>query len=298
MDWFKDFLSFDKQLLDHTLFTIAGTPITLATLAVFVLILIVTQVIAYAVSKSVARALALRKVQGKGTVEVAEKLLHYLILVTGLGIGLQTIGINLSALFAAGAVFAIGLGFAMQNIMQNFVAGVILLTERTVTPGDIIEVEGRIVRVQKLGIRSTLARTRDEEEIIIPNASIVQAPVTNYTLRDSLYRLRCEVGVTYDSDMKLVEKVLGQVGRGVECREKDVEPVVLLNGFGSSSVDWEVSIWITDPWRVLNARSDLNKAIWWGLKDAGIVIAFPQLDVHFDPPPAEPPVPANWPRSV
>jgi len=86
-------------------------------------------------------------------------------------------------------LFPVGLGFAMQNIAQNFVSGLILLVERAIKPGDIVEVEGRVVRVLKMGIRTTIARTRDDEEIIIPNASLVQSSVKNYTLEDSYFRI-------------------------------------------------------------------------------------------------------------
>ncbi|UCF68628.1 MAG: mechanosensitive ion channel [Acidobacteriota bacterium] len=269
------------------MFILAGTPVTVATLIVFGVIVVLTFLVSHLIQKALTRALKLRKVKDEGTVEVARRLLHYLVLATGLAIGLETIGVNLSALFAAGAVFAIGLGFAMQNIMQNFVSGVILLTERSIKPGDVLQVEGRFVRVQRMGIRATIARTLDEEEIIVPNSSIVQATVTNYTLQDSLYRLRCTVGVVYGSDMRLVRKTLEQVATAVPWRVEQKEPVVLLIDFGSSSVDWEVSVWMDNPWRVRRAKSELNEAIWWALKQAGITIAFPQLDVHFDPPVTE-----------
>ena len=284
MDWIQDRLKLESGLLDYPLFTLAGTPITVGTLIVFATIIGVTFVASYLIQKALAKALRLRKVNDVGTIEVARRLLHYLVVATGLAVGLQTIGINLSALFAAGAVFAIGLGFAMQNIMQNFVSGVILLTERTIKPGDVLQVDQRVVRVQNMGIRATIARTLDEEEIIIPNSAIVQANVTNYTLKDSTYRLRCAVGVVYSADMKLVREVLEKAARQVSWRLQNEDPVILLAEFGSSSVDWEVSVWIDDPWNVRRLKSKLNEVIWWALKDAGITIAFPQLDVHFDEP--------------
>jgi small-conductance mechanosensitive channel len=175
----------------------------------------------------------------------------------------------------------------MQNIAQNFVSGVILLLERSIKPGDVLKVEDRFVKVMRMGIRATIARTLDEEEIIVPNSAIVQSTVTNYTLRDSLYRLRCQVGVIYGSDMGLVRRTLEGVAQHVEWRNNTMEPVILLTDFGSSSVDFEISVWIDDPWNVRRARSKLNEAIWWALKDAGVIIAFPQLDVHLDPPVAE-----------
>jgi small-conductance mechanosensitive channel len=287
MDWLQQRLQLDFGVFDAPLFTLAGTPITAATLVVFAVIIGLTFLISHLVQKAVVQALRMRNVKDEGTIEVARRLLHYVLVAVGLGIGLQTIGINLSALFAAGAVFAIGVGFAMQNIMQNFVSGVILLTERSIKPGDVLQVDQRFVRVQQMGIRATIARTLDEEEIIIPNSTIVQSSVTNYTLRDSKYRLRCTVGVVYSSDMRVVREVLETTARETAWRLKDTDPVILLVEFGSSSVDWEISVWMDDPWRVRRAKSKLNEAIWWALKDAGITIAFPQLDVHLDPPVVE-----------
>ena len=112
----------------------------------------------------------------------------------------------------------------------------------------------------------------------------MQSAVTNYTLQDSLYRIRCPVGVSYGSDMAEVQRVLEEVADGITLRSKARVPVVLLTAFGNSSVDFEVSIWIEDPWTVRGAKSELHFAIWWGLKRAGITIAFPQVDVHFDEP--------------
>lgn len=287
MGWLEKQLDLNSGPFDVPLFNLAGTPVTLATAIIFFLIIAVTFLLSFLIQKALAKTLRLRGVADEGSVEVARRLLHYAVVATGLAVGLQTVGVNLAALFAAGAFFAIGLGFAMQNIMQNFVSGVILLTERSIKPGDVLQVEGRFVKVQRMGIRATIARTLDEEEIIVPNAAIVQSTVTNYTLRDSIYRLRCGVGVVYGSDMALVRRTLERVAEGVAWRLQDRDPVVLLTGFGSSSVDYEVSVWMDDPWRVRRARSELNEAIWWALKEEGVTIAFPQLDVHFDPPVTE-----------
>ncbi len=172
----------------------------------------------------------------------------------------------------------------MQNIAQNFVSGLILLVERTIKPGDVLEVEGTVVRVVQLGIRATLARTREDEELIIPNATLVQSTVKNFTLRDPLFRVRAAVGVTYGSDLRAVFDTLAGVAEGVSWRSTQREPRIQLRQFGSSSVDLEVSVWIDDPWDAQPRLSQLNEAIWWALKAAGIVIAFPQLDVHVDPP--------------
>jgi len=266
------------------LFSIGATQVTMASAALFILIVIATLVISAVAQRALAKALQLRRITDPGALAVSRRLLQYFILLVGLGIALQVVGISLSTLFAAGAVFAIGIGFAMQNIVQNFVSGVILLVERTITPGDVLQVEGRIVKVRKMGIRATIARTLDDEEIIVPNSMLVQSAVTNYTLSDSYYRLRNSVGVVYDADMALVRSTLEQVARTLPLRAQDKEPMVLMTEFGDSAVIYEVSIWIDDPWHRRRASSDLNEAIWWAFKEHGIVIAFPQVDVHFDAP--------------
>jgi small-conductance mechanosensitive channel len=171
----------------------------------------------------------------------------------------------------------------MQNIAENFVAGLILLGERTLKPGDIIDVEGAVVKVTRLGIRATVVRSRDDEDLIVPNSLLVKATVKNYTLKDSVYRLRTQVGVVYGSDMKQVRSILERVSREIPWRLGEFEPRIFMTEFGNHSVNWDISVWIADPWRALIRRSELNEAIWWSLKDEGIVIAFPQLDVHFDP---------------
>jgi potassium-dependent mechanosensitive channel len=144
-------------------------------------------------------------------------------------------------LFAAGAVFAVGLGFAMQNIVQNFVSGVILMVERTIKPDDVLEVEGDIVRVQKMRIRATMVRTRNEEELIIPNSTLVQGAVKNYTLTDSRFLLGTVVGVTYGSDMQLVREVLTRnhdrvppAGRSLRSADREI-PGKDIRGLISSS---------------------------------------------------------------
>ncbi len=138
-----------------------------------------------------------------------------------------------------------------------------------------------------MGIRATVARTLNDEDLVIPNSQIVQSTVSNYTFRDSLYRLRVPVGVSYASDLRVVRETLATTASGLAWRSPQKDPVVLLTDFGSSSVDYEVSVWIEDPWSSRRRRSDLREAIWWALKDAGVTIAFPQVDVHFDPPVVE-----------
>ncbi len=156
--------------------------------------------------------------------------------------------------------------------------------ERIIKPGDVIEFNGTIAKVQTMGIRATIVRTLDEEEIIVPNSQLVQNPIKNYTLQDAQFRVRAPVGVVYGADMKKVWQTLETMAMSLEWRVKDRDPVVLLREFGDNSVNFEISVWIDDPWKRQRRKSQLLDSIWWALKEADIVIAFPQLDVHFDPP--------------
>lgn len=268
--------------LSVRIFEVAGTPITGASVITFLVVILLTLWLSRVLQRLMERLLVRGGFSKTDTLATTRQLLHYSVLVVGFAVALQAVGISLATVFAAGAVAAVAVGFALQNILQNFVSGLILLTERSITESDVLEVEGVVVRVDKIGARATVARTRDDEEIIIPNSTLVQSTVKNLTLTDPVYRIRCRVGVSYGSDMRRVEEVLGEAARAVEGRHPDREPVIFLIEFGDSSVVWEASIWATDPWPAPLSRSRLNKAVWFALQDAGITIAFPQLDVHFD----------------
>jgi small-conductance mechanosensitive channel len=286
MTW-KEVLQKTHDVLGTELVVIAGTQITVMTLVVLAAIVVVTFKVAGLLQRTVERSLVKRSEGDEGTAGVVSRLLRYVILVIGLSIGLHTAGINLSALFAAGALFAVAIGFAMQNVVANFVSGIILLAERVIKPGDILEVEGHMVRVHDMGIRATLVRTLDDEDLVLPNSMLVQSTVKNFTLQDRLYRLRVPVGVSYASDLRKVRQALESAAHSVDWRSPERPPVVLLADFGSSSVDYEVSVWIEDPWNNRTNRSQLREAMWWALKEAGITIAYPQVDVHFDEPVVE-----------
>lgn len=281
---FTEFGRILDRIVNQALFTISGTEISLINLATFAFIVLFSAVASRLLRGSATRAMDRRGITDSGTRAITTRLINILVMTVGIATALTNIGVNLGALFAAGAVFAVGISFAFQNVAQNFLSGLILLLERSIKPGDVLEVEGTVVRVENLGIRATVARTRDDEQIIIPNTVLAQGTVKNYTMEDSLYRVRVAVGVEYASDMARVRRVLEGVVAAVEWGASSRDPVVLMTAFGSSSVDFDVSVWTDDPWRAPRARSDLHEAVWWALKDAEVGIAFPQLDVHFDGP--------------
>lgn len=278
----SEFLTQIREFLDARLFDIGDTSITVSTIFALLIVVFGTIWASRIARRGSRRVLVRRGVTDEGTVGSISSLVNYIVLVLGFTIVMRTLGIDLNAVFAAGAIFAIGLGFALQGIIQNFVAGIILLAERNIRPGDVVEIENRIARVMDSGIRATIVRTRDGEELIVPNSVLTENTVKNYTLRDAAFRLRTEVGVNYDSDMNLVRQALEEIVNEPRWNLPGVEPQVLLLGFGDNAVLFEIAVWMDDPWLARQAHSDLNEAIWWRLKEQNIVIAFPQLDVHFD----------------
>ena len=209
-------------------------------------------------------------------------IVRFVVLVPGVLFAVHVLGFNLSSLFTHTSLIAVALAFAMKNIAENYTSGVLLRLERIISPGDVLETEGAMVRVKSIGLRSTIVRSKYEKDLVIPNSELVQERVTNYTYRDALCRIMTVVGVAYSSDLMKVREILEHTCDQLEWKSDQHDPEVLLVEFGSSSVNYKISVWIEDPWESGPAKSHLNEAIWWALQKADIVMAYPQLDVHFD----------------
>ena len=136
--------------------------------------------------------------------------------------------------------------------------------------------------VYRIGLRVTTAATYDGEEVLIPNSLIAESMVTNMTRHDRLHRIQIQLGVSYDSDLKLVREVLEQTIDKLEWRSNVKKPMLYLEEFGDSSVNYTIKIWINDALESLSRKSDLLEAVWWALKDRDITIAYPQMDLHLD----------------
>ncbi len=281
-----DALPLRDALFDLHLFDIGGTPVTVSTLVVLLLVVCTAFGISWLLRRGLRRVFARRGVADPGTGAAVGRLIHYTIMGLGIGIGLNTAGVNLSALFAAGALFAVALGFAMQNLGENLAAGITLLIERSITTGDILEIDGQVVRVGRIGVRATIGTTLDDKDVIIPNSELVKNRVINYTLSDELLRVRVAVGIDPTADMHRVREVLEATAAGLEWRSRKAEPVVLFTDFGPTGPVWEASVFIEDPWRVRSYGSQLREAMWWALEDAGIALAGPLPLVVASPKPA------------
>ena len=209
--------------------------------------------------------------------------LYYGVIALGTVWALDLIGIDISTALAAGTVVFVGIGLALQQITQSIVAGIMLLAEREIEPGDILSWNGDAHRVMHIGLRTTMLENRIHETMIVPNRLLANEAVKNITHNDRIVRIRSRIGVAYDSDLDQVHELLMHAAEGIEDRWGDEEPQVFLDEFADFAVVFIVQVAIDNPWRAPRRRSDLNFACWRALKAADVVIPFPQLDVHMKP---------------
>lgn len=213
-------------------------------------------------------------------------ILMYLGFFISLLVALLIAGVNLTGIAIVAGALSVGIGLGLKNIINNFVSGLILLFERPIKAGDRIKVDDYEGIVTKVRVRATEIRSRDRSEIIIPNEEMITKPVTNFMLRESMWRIKCFVGVGYDSDVELVKTLLLDIANnhpGVVNDDELNKPNVLFLSFGDSSLEFVLRCIIKDVNRKNFIISDLNFAIFKAFKENGIEIPFPQRDIHFKP---------------
>jgi potassium efflux system protein len=275
LDIFDDFLGV-------TLFSIGDTDTTIGALLAAIAVAIATLWLGRVARNAVTHLAGRLKEHSAGPSPYGIAL-EVIVWVIGLELALHILGIRLATLFATTGFLALGAGFAVKNIVENFLSGGILRAEKTISPGDLIIVNGKWLIVNEIRMRATVAYTYDGDEVLIPNTLIAQSMVQNLTRNNRLHRIELQVGVAYKSDLALVRKTLQETIDALEWRSQAKNPVVYLAEFGESSVDYAVDVWIDDANDSRGRRSDLHEAIWWALKEKDITIAFRQLDVHLDP---------------
>ncbi len=220
----------------------------------------------------------------EGAAHAYQSLSYYVLVAIAFLIALRFVDIPLTAFAVVGGALAIGVGFGSQNVVNNFISGVILLAERPIKRGDLVDVDGTYGNVEKIGLRSTRIRTGDNIHVIVPNAAFLENKVVNWTHNDAQVRLRLGVGVIYGSPTRDVERLILQALHEHERVLKAPEPLVLFTEFGDNSLNFEARFWvrvrsILDRLRV---ESDLRYRIDDLFRESDLVIAFPQRDVHLD----------------
>lgn len=203
-------------------------------------------------------------------------LVYFLILL----LTLHAVGVNVTAVFAASAALMIGIGLALQTLFQDIISGVFILIDQTVHVGDIIEIEGKIGRVEEIKLRTTRAVTIDNKVLIIPNHLYLENSLYNWTQNGTDTRESVDVGVAYGSDVQLVKKLLIQAVEGIpQVLEKDNIAVRFTN-FGESSLDFKVIFTMEDSFNSFSVKSDVRFEIDRLFRENNISIPFPQRDIH------------------
>lgn len=217
---------------------------------------------------------------------LAEKLSTVAIWALAFLIGIDMLGIDLTALAFFGGAFGLAIGFGLQKTFGNLISGILLLMDKSIKPGDVISVSDQagneaIGQIRKIGIRAISVITRDQTEHLIPNENLMVNQVVNWSYSSRDVRVKAPVGVSYGSDLELVSKLLYQAVDETDRILAAPKPRVNLMGFGDNSVDFEIRFWIQDPEEGLaNIRSDVYMRIWQLFKENEVEIPFPQRDLN------------------
>ncbi len=211
---------------------------------------------------------------------LSDKLIRIGLFVVAVLIALQSVGFDMTSLTVLSGAIGLGLGFGLQKIVSNLVSGLILLTDKSIKPGDVISIGDTFGWITSLGARCVSVLTRDGREYLIPNEDLITGQVVNWSHSSDLVRLDIFFGVSYDSDPHSVRKIVVEAAASVPRVAEEPSPVCHITGFGDSSIDFIVRFWIHDPSKGLtNVRGGVYLAIWDVLKANGIQIPYPKRDV-------------------
>ena len=207
-------------------------------------------------------------------------LLNYIILALGFVAALGVLGVDFSKVSVLAGALGVGIGFGLQSIVSNFVSGLILLFERPIHVGDMVEVGELRGTVRRIGIRASVIQTLAGADIVVPNSQMVTETVTNWTLSDRLRRVDLPVGVNDSADPNKVIELLEQVARAHPDVLSEPAPLALLIGYDDSSINFELRVWTTEFHKWEQVRSDLARAVFDAVKAAGMSLPFPPHEVR------------------
>jgi len=280
----SDALRLAADICSYQLTIIEGTPITVGKLVLALALVAIGYLVSRRLSRAVGRVLISRARLDPGAAAAVATLGFYLFFVLFAVTALQLVKFPLNALAIAGGALAIGIGFGSQNIMNNFISGLILLVERPIRVNDLVRVEGSDGTVEHIGARSTQIRAPDNTQIIVPNSYFLQNTVINYTLSDDIIRTRVTVGIIYGSPTREATRLIRlAIDEHPEILRAH-DPRLIFADFGDNALLFEAYFWIRmrsfmDRLRI---ESDVRYRIDDLFREAGLVIAFPQRDVHLD----------------
>ena len=216
---------------------------------------------------------------------LASKLLRATLLTLAVVVALSAVGIDLTAFAVFSGAIGVGVGFGLQKVVSNLISGVILLLDRSIKPGDVIEIGSTYGWITRLNARFVSVVTRDGTEYLIPNEDLITQQVVNWSYSNDLVRLHVGFGISYDADVHAAIRLAIEAAEGVERVLAEPRPVCLLTGLGDSAVDLELRFWIADPREgTANVKSDVLLRVWDAFHAAGIEFPFPQRDLTLRDP--------------
>jgi potassium efflux system protein len=264
--------------------TIDNNDVTVANIIIALIIFTIGFGVSKKFSKFVVNSFTVMKTVNENTKATIEYITFYCLLIIFIFTSLAIAQIPLKSFALLGGALAIGFGFGSQNVIKNFISGLILMVEQPIRVGDIINVEGTDCRVLRIGARSTHIRTFENVDILVPNSNLLENNVVNWTFSDDFIRTSVSVGVAYGTDTRKVEKIL------IDCVSNNPHVIneraviAFFNAFGDNSLNFEVQFWckMPRPSEVRAAESEVRHDINEALLKEGIVISFQQRDVHLD----------------
>jgi small-conductance mechanosensitive channel len=272
MEILRDFLEFEIiKIGDYTL--------KVHTLFIIFLIFLVTKLILWLIKIALFRKHKLDK-RNLGNTYSLFQIIKYVIWVITFGFILEIIGIKVTVLIAGSAALLVGIGLGLQQTFNDVISGIILLSERSIKVGDILEIDNDIVRILEIGLRTSKGINRDEISIIIPNSIITTNKVINWSHQARKTRFKINVGVAYGSDVELVMKILKESTlEHPDMYDENLIDIRFLD-FGNSSLDFQILFFSENIFRIEKVKSDIRKIINRKFIENKISIPFPQMDVH------------------
>lgn len=263
--------------------------VSISNIIVAVLIILVTRVLIWMLTQFVLYPYFRRREINIGSQYAINQLIRYSLYVIALMLALQSLGLQMTLVWGGAAALLVGVGLGLQQTFNDFFSGLVLLFERSVEVGDVVDVGGLIGTVRRIGPRASHIQTRENITVIVPNSKLVNDNVINWSHHDNRARFFVAVGVAYGSDTELVKKALIEVAQRHEKILNFPRPFVRFIGFGDSSLDFQLLFWTTEMIRIEDIKSDLRFAIDQAFRENKISIPFPQRDVWFRNPPAREP---------
>lgn len=271
---FKTIIIDFNEISDYVLFSIKEIPVTPFVVFFLIFISAITSIVLIMLNLFFHNQVNQGKIEF-GTSAALFQIIKYLLWILTFTIALETAGFKLSILLAGSAALLVGLGLGIKQIFGDIASGVVILIERTIAVGDIIEVNGIVGKVLHIGLRTTTIETRDSTQIIVPNSKFTNDNVSNWTHADKLNRFNISVGVAYGTSTKLVMEVLKESALSHENVEQKPEPLVIFEKFNEYSLDFKLHFWTTDSFGVERIKSEIRLIINQKFIENNIVIPFP-----------------------